>query len=408
MRRLVLTLAPLVVSVAGCSLDIGRLYGDAEMLDGGFDAPPADVGMDAAGLDVGDAPIVRDDVPTDAPVSPLELSVRDSYSLGSGGMDVATSIAAGRDSGETRIAVSAAGSGAMAILGVTGSACDLRLALHRSRSSGYPGPLAVGTIDSTPGLDVVIGAGPRSLVAFVGPDASLEIPSPHDFDSLAALDLGTFDGDATLDVLVVEDGSQTRVGRGDATGAFSAYAGPGDLPGTLDGVFGYFDPDGELDVVRLVNQVAGTRLAVTRGTVSGFLATEAIPVGEVAARVAVGQVEMPSDTVAFVVGGTHATVVIWEMGLAAIGPFTVATDARDVVLADLDGVPPREVVVSDGSAQILRVLRWTGSDLAELRAYPIAGVPTSLAAVDADGDGDDELLVLVGNGVQLLSTGCAP
>jgi hypothetical protein len=408
MRRLVLTLAPLVVSVAGCSLDIGRLYGDAEMLDGGSDAPPADVGMDAAGLDVGDAPVVRDDVPTDAPVSPLQLSVRDSYSLGSGGMDVATSIAAGRASGETRIAVSAAGSGAMAILGVTGSGCDLRLAPHRTRSSGYPGPVAVGTIDNVPGLDVIAGAGPGTLTAFVGPDASLEVPSPHDFGSLAAIDLGTFDGEANLDVLLIENGPGARVGRGDAAGHFGAYGDPGDLTGTLDGAFGYLGTDGALDVLRIVSEAGGTRLALTQGTTTGFLTTQTIPVHEAATRLAVGRVDPASDPSVFVVGGTSATVVTWDMGLAPRGPFTVATDARDVVVADLDGASPREVVVSDGTSGNLHVLSWDGVGLEELATFPIFGVPTGMAAVDADGDGDDELLVLVGNGVQLLSTGCDP
>lgn len=385
----------LLLALSGCSLDIQRLYGSS---DGGpdapFDAGPFDGGdfdggnFDGGGFDAG----ADGGVPEDAPVSPFALSERDSFTVDG----TASSVAAARANAETLIAVSTREGGSTRLLGVTGAGCGLSFVMGMSYP--YPGPVAVGQVDRMRGPDAVIGAafGVSTVVAGTEVTSSAGTLDPA---TLAAIHIGNFGADPTPDVILVGSDA-SAVGLGDGTGRFGSYINGSSTSGIVDGAVGDVDLDGSLDLVR----IDATRVIVTRGNGTGFFGPIFSSPSDPPTRVTVGDID--ENRFILAVGGPRLTALSWaDSGDLAASSWDVATLAGDVVIANVDGLGSAEVVVSDQAGAVIHVLEWPGLAVLESHRVTPTG-PTELAVVNADGVGGDEILVLVGNQVRLLSAGC--
>ena len=82
----------------------------------------------------------------------------------------------------------------------------------------------------------------------------------------------------------------------------------------------------------------------------------------------------------------------------------VSSDLLDVVIADLDDVPPAEVVVADAIGGRIRAFRVTADSLTEVQSIVVGtfGPTADLAAVDIDDDGSSELVLITGGALSIV------
>lgn len=427
-----LSLAVFLV-LSGCTLDLEFLYGDVGdgRLDASMDAGPGmDAPFDAAGMDSPGMDVPREDAPgldapvdgsgdagdagTDAPIrtdvgdvgpSTLSLRVVGSFTFTRG---APTAVAAATGGGRATVAATASASGVLEVLEASGPHCVASLSSVASFASGLPGPVAVGQVDTDTLPDVVVGTAMGELATLRGNDLATLVRSPHGLGSLVAISLGIFPGDSSPDAFAVQAGPRAYVMRGNEMGGFVGTLGPsGSGNNFRDGAFFDLDDNGRLDIIALSRADSGTptQLAWQSGSMLGSLTPQPpTTVGPSSERLATGRVD--GDNRVFITGG-DTLYVVSATGLTGTHPLGAGTFAHDVVLAELDGVAPRELVVTDPLGGVLRIFRWTRvGGLVPVDVFVTGGSPTELAAFDFDGDARDELVVLIDSTVRLIAAGC--
>jgi len=405
---------PLLLLATGCSLDLERLYA-AQTGDAATDAPSldaqaaADAALDATPLDATpydatalDATPDADLVLRDAPLVP-RLAVRHREPLGA----TPTSLAAAIGAGQGRVAVSMV-TGETRVLSIRGSDCGLNLGDARTYGPDRPGPVAAGQLDGD-GIPDFVTATASSLLTIPSTAPSMPVSSPdHGLGGLAALDVGFFDGPVPDVLAVGADGRRATLLTGTTGGSFSGTLSPTTSERLWDGALFQILGSSQPDVV-LLSGAAGGPMNVLIFQGAGGVSIATVPtthsVGTTARRLTTGR-DAGGAPVIVAVGGRSVHFVSASGRLSA--DLEIGDEAVDVVIAEMDGASPPEIVMTDRSANALLIYRWEAPNLTRVEQVPLDGTPSELAAVDADADGVSDLLVLVGQELRLMSVAACP
>ena len=188
-----------------------------------------------------------------------------------------------------------------------------------------------------------------------GSSPAITVPVDGTLSTPRSVTVADVNGDGNPDLLVAT-GTSVAVLLGDGTGEFSAAGNAPATAGTLADVNG----DGVLDAI------------VTTA-------------------------------------GTNTVAVLLGTGNGGFGPATdyaVGADPQAVTVADVNGDGRPDIIVANTFTGTLSLLLGTGGGgFAPATSIPLPGVspsPVSVTAADVNGDGNPDLLVATGTGVQVL------
>ena len=380
------SLAPSLLVLAGCSLDLDRLR-------------TRDVGTEA--LDVGAA--------LDTPTSPLDAAADDAPSprdtLGvlrthpTGSMQAFT--VARDDDGAWLVY----GGAATVVTDVSRSECEAHS--ERDHVTAFDTKLlAVADLDDDGDLDVVAANGDGFVPILSQPDRalSLGVLTPHGVGQVTAIDVGHFGGDASIDLVLFGALRETALYAQEA-GRFvvGSPVAPAPMDATiLDGAVLDQNGDGIDDLVRLLSRAtpSGSSLEYFQATTAGTFGAPAYQ--------GVGRTQRlrAFDRASSAASGTNDEVFIttadgtdrWDI------PPTTRT-VRDVAFAEVHAGAPDELVVAyaDGLVSVYDV--GTRGELTHWQSVWLDGPDTSLdalVALDLDLDGSDEIFVSAGDAIVIL------
>ncbi|HEY4222044.1 MAG TPA: VCBS repeat-containing protein, partial [Myxococcota bacterium] len=278
------------------------------------------------------------------------------------------------------------------------------------RAAGCCGGVALAHTDNDSSLDLVVGGEQAILVSrgdggggFTDPPVRTDLTITA--ESIAALDL---DGDGLDDLVVAssfEDGALVlhALGAGAYAVAGSVAVGPG--------LVALGDVDGD-DIADLVSLAQDGSLHIARGT--GALAFGAVEDVDAAPD---GFPEHPDlhladadgdgtlDIIACLPTGFDSVVTVasahdvhgaFGLSHAVTGP----DDFADTCIArDIDGDGALEVLMAQTNSQTLSVERVVGHVIEPVASASfVGGAPQAFAAVDVDGDGTEDILMLTEDG----------
>ncbi len=265
-----------------------------------------------------------------------------------------------------------------------------------------PQDLRLVDLDSDGKLDLIIAAGNEDAVTVQRGNGNLTFQAVAEYavgTVPTRLAVGDLDDNGTLDILA----SNSRSGdvsllRGDGTGAFSAArtfvadAEPQALTiADLDG-------DGLLDPIAATQGGdGGATVAVLRNRGDGILqAVEDLPAGN--GPSAVASADMDDDGVAdLIVAGDGGEVLIFPARDGAFGaPVTTSVGGRTLALAarDLNGDARPDLAVVDNETNRVAVLLATGpNQFGPTQLYPVAEGPGGITTGDFNADGRVDLAV---------------
>lgn len=397
---------------AGCTLDLERLRGTPTDT-GPRDAPRLDApGLDAPGLD---APRLDGDIldaPTDlrdvGPPGPVDLVLLGSVPNGAGSLDA---ISAGRDATRAVAAMTSRGAGTIRAFSLDITGCAVGSVGTLDLGAPLAGPVLVDDLDRDGSVDVLVGHDDSRLSFHAGSTGG-GFDSPTTITTglgpLVSVATASVDADGETDVVLFEFGPRIRffpvAGR-----AFGAASGPSGSGITyFDGAVADLDGSGTADLIAIESGVE-TSLTFVPGSGDGtFDRPSSAMLLPTVRRLAVGVLVAGAPATAVCVGNSDTFFV----DVSRAGTFTVeqriglGTDMRDVVMAELDGVPPLEFVLAAAGDSALRVYRMVTGTPTELLNVAVTGTPVALAAVDIDADGRDEVLVLFADRFDVYGRTC--
>lgn len=281
----------------------------------------------------------------------------------------------------------------------------------RTQPLAISGPPLVVHLEGDGFADVVVGLQTGRLQTFVADSEGnlmTESSVMHGLGPLVALAAGAGDSPSSPSLALWDSGARAQLivndfgtlsARGPMIGSGITYA---------DGTMADIDDDGRADLAAVHTSSTTSSLVFTIvGTGGSLFGPNSRALSGVAHALSYGPVE-ESRTTFVVIGSANLWIARYqsdEVQVESHGP--VLMDARDVAVANIDGVDPAEIIITEGAAARVRVLRVEEGGLVEVQSVPIPSEPSDVVAVDVDGDGVDEVLVRTGSQLHLLST-CAP
>ncbi|MBN8610294.1 MAG: hypothetical protein J0L92_06905 [Deltaproteobacteria bacterium] len=422
----------LVALGAGCSLDLDRLRDsrDGQVLDAADDLDARDLdasGVDALDLDAPSADAAIDASRLDAPsidarvecVPACESGFRcddgacvPAFRLGvlyTGAM--ADRCAAGRDA--TLAVLACASSMETVAYPLSMEGCSATVGSPIAAVHGGGSALAVADLDRDGAVDV-LSVGSSNLAFSFGTPGGFNLASGgstgHGAGAPSAIAAGDLYVDAgeLMDVVIFEAGPRSQWFRHDPSRTLAPRTGAPSGSGitTRDGLVAPMSGDAIADIVRLValDATGDVSLSVTPSLGDGtFGGASSVRVGR-ADHIAFFPPSMGSGPAIVATGPSDLYFV--EAGSPPVAhPFPLSSsDLLDVVIADLDGALPPEVVVADANGDRVRAFRVTAGSVREVQSVVVGafGPTADLAAVDIDDDGSSELVLITGGALSIV------
>jgi len=325
-----------------------------------------------------------------------------------GGSEFTSSIAAADVDGDGDLDVLLGNYGSPSLVLLNAGDGTFPTSIELPGGSASTNSIAAADMDGDGDLDVLLGNyGSPSLVLLNAGDGtfltSIELPGgSSDTSSIAAADV---DGDGDLDVLLGNYGSPSLVllNAGDGTLLMSIEL-PGGSASTNSIAAADVDGDGDLDVLLGIN--ASPSLVLLNVGDGTFLTSIELPGGSSdTSSIAAADVDGDGDLDVLVGNNDRPSVVLLNAGDGTF-PTSITLPGRSfgtssIAAADVDG---------DGDLDVLLGKYLGGSSLVLLNAgdgtFPTsielpgssAGGTKSIAAADADGDGDLDVLLGIDSG----------
>jgi hypothetical protein len=216
------------------------------------------------------------------------------------------------------------------------------------------------------------------------------------------------DAGGLLDLVIFEAGPRSQWFRHEPARTLALRTGAplGSGITTRDGLVAPMSGDSIADIVRLValDATGDVSLSVTPSVGDGtFEGALSVRVGR-ANRMAFFPASAGSGPAIVATGPSDLYFVEAGSPLVAHPLPLVSSDLLDVVIADLDDVPPAEVVVADAIGGRIRAFRVTADSLTEVQSIVVGtfGPTADLAAVDIDDDGSSELVLITGGALSIV------
>ncbi len=298
-----------------------------------------------------------------------------------------------------------AGGSAVGVLRNQGDGTFAPPVYYPAESAGYPGSLVVGDVNGDGHADVAVSGGSGVMVFLNQGDGTLGAAVTYAAGaSPATLALGDLNGDGEPDLIVADQatGVSVLLNQGGVFAAPVSYP----VPGALAVGIGDMDGYGKLDVIvaGVAGGVSATQgLSVLRGTGGGALAPA---------------VEYPAGTapraliVADLNGDGRPDLVTWDLATsdsagANLGVVLNRGDGTLIVAlpealpwapvqataVDVDGDGKPDLVVISPQGDVWVQLGEGDGTYGAPSHYALTGGPTSVAVGDLNGDGEPDLAV---------------